>query len=235
MSKHFGGLAAVKDVCLEIPEGEIFGLIGPNGAGKTTLFSILAGSLRPTSGNISFNGKNITNIKSFHAVKAGIVRTHQIVRPFKALTVLENVCVALHFGRGNISSSAKATEMAMQILSFMSLEHVAHVPAAVLPIGNQKRLELARAIATEPTLLLCDEICGGLTETETVELLGVLHQIRARGITIVFIEHDMKAVMSVCQRIAVLNYGRVLAEGSPHEIQNNQAVIEAYLGDANLS
>lgn len=223
-------MAAVKDVCLEIPEGEIYGLIGPNGAGKTTLFSLLAGSHRPSSGSVVFKGKDITNLKPFQAVNAGVVRTHQVVRPFKAMSVLENVRTAVHFGRRGITSTSTATEMAMQILQFIKLDHLADASAAVLPIGNQKRLELARALATEPALLLCDEICGGLTETETREILDLLREIRRKDVTIVFIEHDMKAVMSLCHRIAVLNYGQLLAEGTPEEIQNNQEVIEAYLG-----
>lgn len=216
-------------MCLEVSEGEIFGLIGPNGAGKTTLFSLLAGSLRPSAGKILLRGKNVTGIKSFQSVRAGVVRTHQVVRPFKALSVLENVQVGLHFGRHRLTDST-AREAAMRVLKFMDMDHLAETPAAVLPIGNQKRLELARAVATEPELLLCDEICGGLTDAETKAVLDLLVKIRERGTTIIFIEHDMKAVMSLCHRIAVLNYGRKLAEGKPEEIQNNPEVIEAYLG-----
>lgn len=232
MTRYFGGLAAVKDVTLEVPEGQIFGLIGPNGAGKTTLFSMIAGALRPSSGTIMLKTKDVTGAKPYQGVRAGIVRTHQVVRPFKSMTVLENVKVALHFGRRRINSSAAAGEAAIQVLKFIGLDHLAHTSASILPIGNQKRLELARALATDPILLLCDEICGGLTGTETQSVLDLLRKIREQGTTIIYIEHDIKAVMSVCHRIAVLNYGRKLAEGSPEEIQNSPEVIEAYLGTA---
>jgi branched-chain amino acid transport system ATP-binding protein len=230
LSRYFGGLAAVKDVSFDVEPGEIFGLIGPNGAGKTTLFSMIAGSLKPSAGRISFLGKNVTGQRSFQAVRRGIARTHQVVRPFKSMSVLENMRVAIHFGRRRITSSSAATTAALEALSYVGLEDQAHKPALVLPIGSQKRLELARALATDPALLLCDEICGGLTNAETAAILDLLRTIRERGATIVYIEHDVRAVMSVCHRILVLNYGRRLAEGKPEEIQNNEAVIEAYLG-----
>ena len=232
MTRYFGGLAAVKDVSLTVPEGSIFGLIGPNGAGKTTLFSMVAGSLRPTAGRVIYRGRDITRLRAYRRVRLGIARTHQIVRPFRSLSVLENVEVAVRYGRRPPRSAAEARARALEVLRFVGLEGQAGAPAAVLPVGQQKLLELARALAAGPDLLLCDEICGGLTDAETRGVLELLRQVRAGGTTILYIEHDMRAVMSVCDRIAVLNFGQKLAEGTPEEIQRNPAVIEAYLGRA---
>jgi branched-chain amino acid transport system ATP-binding protein len=230
LTRYFGGLAAIKDVSFEVEEGQILGLIGPNGAGKTTLFSMVAGSLRPSSGTIRFRGRDLAGGKAYRAVREGICRTHQIVRPFKSMSVLENIRVALHFGRRRINGLREANKAAAEVLEFSGLDRLAETSASVLPIGHQKRLELARALATQPSLLLCDEICGGLTDAETGEMLGLLRRIQQKGTTIIYIEHDIKAVMSVCQRILVLNYGRKLAEGTPEEVQGSEAVIEAYLG-----
>jgi len=232
LSKYFAGLAALKDVSFQVEEGQVCGLIGPNGAGKTTLFSIIAGSATPTSGTVSFQGKDITKWKSFEAVRAGVVRTHQITRPFRAMTAQENVEVALHSGRGRtgVATSRGVTE----ILEQVGLAHVAGSIAATLCVGDQKRLELARTIATRPKLLLCDEVCGGLTENEMNEILDLLRQIRKQGTTILYVEHNMRAIMSVCDQVVVLNFGQKLTEGSPDQIQNDAAVIEAYLGKPSL-
>jgi len=230
LTRYFGGLAAVKDVDLQVPEGAIFGVIGPNGAGKTTLFSMVTGSLAPSAGRVFFRGRDVTGLKAFQRVRLGITRTHQIVRPFRSLTVIENVELATRYGRRPPGTAAEARRRAMEILEFVGLGAQAGLPASVLPVGQQKLLELARALATAPDLLLCDEICGGLTDAETREVMDLLRRIRASGTTILYIEHDMRAVTSVCDRIAVLNFGEKLAEGSPEEIQRNPAVIEAYLG-----
>src|SRR5437763_1226968 len=163
LTKYFGGVAALKDVSFSVPEGHISGFIGPNGAGKTTLFALITGALKPSSGKIELRGHDVTGMRSFALVRSGIVRTHQVVRPFRAMTVLENVQLAVHFGRKRITRTADARNAAGEVLQLVGLEGVAHQLASVLSLGNQKRLEAARALATAPDLLLCDEVCGGLT------------------------------------------------------------------------
>ena len=230
LTKYFGGVAALKDVSFEVPERQICGFIGPNGAGKTTLFSVITGAFPPSAGSVQLRGEDVTGMKPATLVKRGVARTHQIVRPFRAMTVLENVQVAVHFGRRPIAATAAAKEQAMEVLKRVGLEHKARSLASVLSLGQQKRLEVARALATGPDLLLLDEICGGLTSAETRAMLDLLQRIRESGTTLMYVEHDMKAVMAVCDRITVLNFGQKLAEGKPEEIQNNEAVITAYLG-----
>ena len=230
LTKYFGGLAAVKNVSFAVPEQHIFGFIGPNGAGKTTLFNMIAGALRPSSGRIFARGKDVTGLPPFRLVKSGIARTHQLVCPLREMSVLENVQVAVHFGRKQITRISAARDLAMQVLHDAGLGHCANSVAAESPFGDQKRLELARALASDPGLLLCDEICGGLTRSETCRMLDLLKRIRDRGTTIMYVEHDVKAIMAVCDRIVVLNYGEKLSEGQPDEICNDPAVIEAYLG-----
>jgi branched-chain amino acid transport system ATP-binding protein len=230
LTRHFGGLAAVTDLHFQVNEGEIFGIIGPNGAGKTTAFSMIAGSLPPSAGSILFRGKEIAAWPSHRVVHLGICRTHQIPRPFPGMTVYENVEVGFRYGSRRSSSRGPVAAGIERLLEFTDLSPWMNTPAGALPTGNRKRLELARALATDPVMLLCDEICGGLNPAETQAMLALVRRLRDAGITILYIEHDMRAVMGTCDRIMVLNYGEKLAEGTPQEIQHDEAVIEAYLG-----
>jgi branched-chain amino acid transport system ATP-binding protein len=224
----------LKDVSFDVPEGQICGFIGPNGAGKTTLFSVITGATPPSAGRVDLRGSDITGMNAASLVKRGVARTHQIVRPFQALTVLENVQLAVHYGRHAVTRTSHAREQAMEKLKLVGLDSKANQLASALSLGEQKRLELARALATAPELLLLDEICGGLTRAETKAMLGLLQRIRQSGATIMYVEHDMKAIMSICDRITVLNFGKKLAEGKPEEIQNDPVVVEAYLGTSNV-
>jgi branched-chain amino acid transport system ATP-binding protein len=224
----------LKDVSFDVPEKQICGFIGPNGAGKTTLFSVITGAHKPSRGKVTLRGHDVTGIPSAALVKKGVTRTHQVVRPFRAMTVLENVQLAVHYGRRAVNRAAAAREHAMETLKMVGLEHRANRLGSELPLGDQKRLEVARAMATVPELILLDEICGGLNASETRIMLDLIRRIREQGATIMYVEHDMKAIMSICDRITVLNFGQKLAEGKPEEIQNNEAVIEAYLGKSTV-
>jgi branched-chain amino acid transport system ATP-binding protein len=229
VTMYFAGLAALREVSFELEPGRIYGLIGPNGAGKTTLLSIIAGSLRPTSGSILFEGCILGKGKAFEAVQAGIVRTHQIPRPFRALSVLANVEVGTYFGRRTKTETSQRHE-AGQVLQWVGLSHLTQALAENLSAGDQRRLELARALAARPKLLLCDEICSGLTGTETGAVLRLLREIQQAGTTILYVEHDLKVIMSVCEHVIVMNQGSKLVEGPPQAIQNDPSVIEAYIG-----
>jgi branched-chain amino acid transport system ATP-binding protein len=227
ISRRFGGLLAVADASLEVRAGRITALIGPNGAGKTTLFAIVAGFLRPDAGSVRFDGRDITGMAPHRICRLGLVRTFQIVQPFGALTVRENVAVGSHLHeRARSRALAEAEQIARQV----GMEAQLDKPAQGLTIAGRKRLELARALATRPKLLLLDEVMAGLTPTEVNEIVAVIKGIRDAGVTILLIEHVMQAVMSLSDDIYVLNQGRIIAHGGPREIASNPQVIEAYLG-----
>lgn len=230
VTRHFGGLAAVAEVDFHADQGEILGLIGPNGAGKTTLFNLISAALKPTSGNISYKGKDITGLPPYKICRLGVARTFQTVKVFPHVPVLRNVMVGSLFGTGKRISEAQALRKAEEALEFVDLSHLKDVPAGDLTLANQKRLEVARALATEPDLLLLDELMAGLTHTEIAEAMEDITTIRTRGVTVIMIEHVMHAIMGICDRIMVLDYGRKIAEGTPQEVASNEKVIEVYLG-----
>jgi branched-chain amino acid transport system ATP-binding protein len=230
VTKYFGGLAAISNVDFHVEQGEIVGLIGPNGAGKTTLFNLISAALTLNSGEIRFKGKKISGLKAYQICRTGIARTFQSVKVFGSVPVLGNVLLGSFFGTSTGMSSADATREAMESLEFVGLSAARGTPAKDLTLANQKRLEVARALATRPELLLLDELVAGLNATETAQAMELVTKIRNRGITILMIEHVMKAIMSVCDRIMVLHHGEKIAEGTPVEITNNQTVIEVYLG-----
>jgi len=230
VSKRFGGLLALADVSFDVAEGDVFGIIGPNGAGKTTLFSCLVGAQRPTSGEIRFRGERIDRLTNPSVVRRGVVRTHQIVRPFRAMTVAENVAVAAYFGAGK-RRGAEADRRVREILERTSLAAEAGALASTLSIGQLKRLEIARALATEPKVICLDEVMGGLNPAEIVGAMALIRAIRDAGVTVLMIEHHVHAVIGVSNRILVLNFGETIAEGPPQEVLRNPAVVAAYLGD----
>ena len=242
ISKHFGGLKATDDISMQVEQEEILGIIGPNGAGKTTFFNLITGTYRLTSGKILFDGKDVTNYTPEKMAKLGMARTFQNIKLFKFLSVLENVKVGFHIqtSTGMVDSilhtkryrndEALANEKGMEILRRVGLANQAALLAGNLPYGWQRRLEIARAMARSPKILLLDEPAAGMNPSETAELMGFIRTLRDDGITVVVIEHDMKFMMNLCDRIVVINYGKKLAEGTPAEVTRNEQVIEAYLG-----
>lgn len=234
VTKRFGGLQALTQVTFDLPKGQILGLIGPNGAGKTTLFNTINGVYHPEEGRILFQGKDVTNKMPYHLAKMGMARTHQIVRPLNELSVRENVMVGACFGHENQSLN-KAAKIADEVLEFVGLHIRADQLAGSLNVAQKKRLEMARALASHPHLLLLDEVLAGLNPSEIDGMIQMVLDIRAQGVTIIMIEHLMKAVMNVSDRILVLDYGTQIAEGSPSEIVSHPKVIEAYLGDPKLA
>jgi branched-chain amino acid transport system ATP-binding protein len=234
VAKSFGGLRALSDVTLQVEAGRIHGLIGPNGAGKTTLFNVITGVSPATAGTVQFEGQDITQLRPHRIATRGISRTYQLVRPFYELTALENVKVGVLFGRAETHFDMTADEEAISILQRVGLAAKADYLASELNLGERKRLEIAKALAARPRLLLFDEVLAGLNPTEAAQAVRLLQEIDASGVTILMIEHNMQAIMSACRYIFVLHHGELIGQGSPQEVVRDPKVVEAYLGQHDL-
>jgi branched-chain amino acid transport system ATP-binding protein len=230
VTRRFAGLIAVNDVSFTLQPGEILGVIGPNGAGKTTLISLISGTLAPTSGDILFEGKSLLGMPAYRRARLGIGRTFQIMRPFPGLSVLDNVAVGALFGHGEQAKLAQARERARAQLDFVGLGRNVDQRADELGGPGRKRLELAKALAMQPKVLLCDEVMAGLNHVEIDEVIEVIGKVRGEGISILVIEHVIKAIKSLSDRLLVLHHGEKIADGAPDEVLSNAAVVEAYLG-----
>ena len=228
LSKNYGALTVTDNVSLTLEAGEALGIIGPNGAGKTTLFNLVAGTVRPNAGRVLFNGADITTTPARQRCWMGIARSFQIPQPFWGMTTYENVLTGAAFG--GLMGEAEASKRAVEVLHLLGLARKANVPAGTLTLLERKRLEMARALASSPRLLLLDEIAGGLTEPECAELVTAIKQIRASGVTIVWIEHVVHALLAVVDRIAVIDFGKKIAEGDPREVMASDKVREIYMG-----
>jgi branched-chain amino acid transport system ATP-binding protein len=234
VSKFFGGLQALSEVTFDLPEGRILGLIGPNGAGKTTLFNVINGVYNADKGKVILRGKDTAGLKPYHVARMGLARAHQIVRPLNELTVRENVMVGACFGREG-HSLTHAAKIADEVMDFVGMTDRAGQLANSLNVGQKKRLEMARALAAQPYLLLLDEVLAGLNPSEIGQMLEIVRQIRKGGVTIIMIEHVMQAVMNLSDQVLVLDFGKPIAYGTPQEVANDKRVIEAYLGDPTLA
>jgi len=230
ISKTFGGIEALTHIDLKVEPNSITGVIGPNGAGKTTLFNIISGALLPTAGEVIFKGKKISGMGPARVCRLGVARTSQLVRPFNSLSAIENVLIGLGFGRAKPMVKCDRAAEALRILRMVGLENKMNRVAEGLTLAEKKHLEIARALATAPELLLLDEVVSGLNPAEVTQTIETIAQIRKSGVTIIMIEHILKVVMALCERVVVLNYGVRIAAGSPQEVVNDEAVIEAYIG-----
>jgi branched-chain amino acid transport system ATP-binding protein len=228
VTKKFSGLIAVNEVSMNVESGQIVGVIGPNGAGKTTLFNCIAGALPPTSGSIVFDGKEIAGKKPYEICQLGVTRTFQVVKPFASKSVLYNTMVGAFAHTKHLH---EAERKALEVLEFLELDHKKDVVSKSLTLPERKKLELARALATEPKLLLLDEVMAGLRPTEVTDMLPIIRKINETGVTIVIVEHIMQAIMSLSEKIYVVNFGKKIAEGDPHDVVADVEVIKAYLGD----
>jgi branched-chain amino acid transport system ATP-binding protein len=228
LTRTFGGLTAVNNLSFHIDQGEIVGLIGPNGAGKTTTFNMLSGAFRPTRGEITFKGQSIVGLKAHQVCKRGMTRTFQVVQPFPDVTALENAMIGAYT---RYHSRSAAEKKAREVLERVGMGGKMHALGRELPLMQLKRLEIAKALATEPEVLLLDEVAAGLTPVEIDDILALVRQLNSEGVTLLVVEHVMKVIMSLSQRIVVLNFGSQIAEGTPQEIAKNRAVLDAYLGE----